>query len=437
MRILMLNHFPLVGSGSGVYTLELARALKRLNHEVGLVYPDHYKVDQVLEEDLYHQTFYFQNDLEPERANAPEGIKAFQNTVPFNFPCFTSHPKSHNTFKALKEEEIEQYLHAMKRALDEAIDVFRPDILHIQHIWVGAYLAHQTGLPYVVTCHGTDLMGFSEDPRYREMALTGLKGAYKVIAVSEQVLEAAIKTYGLEHLGKDSPEQQAFVKILNGYSPKVFNLEPRPLPDFMEAYYKENPKAKWVTFTGKFTHFKGIDVLLRAAAVYEKADSNLYTLISGSGVLRETLEALTKELELKRVIFLGHQSPEDLTAIYQRASVHVVPSRTEPFGLVAVEALACGLPVVGTAAGGLLEIVNSRVGRLVPIDFPDALARAVLEMVVANAGRSMEKRCSDYAHQHFSWEKTARASMGLYEQAITNHLISGGAVHLDSEASII
>ena len=112
MRILMINHFPLEGSGSGTYTKNLATQLVKLGHEVCVILPLN-TVDFPTYEGVRLHPVYFTNPDDPLATDA--------GALPFNFPCFTTHPVSVVAFKDLAEEQMAAYLHAFKVAIDEAV----------------------------------------------------------------------------------------------------------------------------------------------------------------------------------------------------------------------------------------------------------------------------------------------------------------------------
>lgn len=170
------------------------------------------------------------------------------------------------------------------------------------------------------------------------------------------------------------------VLLHNDYNEDVFFPVDANREELMSSLGINYNGEQIVLFVGKLTAFKGADTLLRAAKQYERLEKGkIITLIVGSGDERKKLEALKDSLGLKGVFFLGHREQEELRRLYSTADVLAVPSRKEPFGLVALEAMACGLPVVASNEGGLPEFINSEVGALVPVDNEDMLCGAILE----------------------------------------------------------
>ena len=157
-------------------------------------------------------------------------------------------------------------------------------------------------------------------------------------------------------IGKESVTGNLFVWFLCAIA---FLKVSQKIDSFMSSLGINYNGEQIVLFVGKLTAFKGADTLLRAAKQYERLEKGkIITLIVGSGDERKKLEALKDSLGLKGVFFLGHREQEELRRLYSTADVLAVPSRKEPFGLVALEAMACGLPVVASNEGGLPEFIK-------------------------------------------------------------------------------
>ena len=365
MKILMINHFPLAGSGSGTYTKNLAVHLAERGHEVTIVLPEN--------------TTDYQSPpgvrLRPVFFTPEEGVPAVppQNALPFNFPCFTSHPRSTVTFADLSPAEMEQYIEAFSRAIRQEVETNRPDVIHGQHVWILSSLAAGLGVPLVLTAHGTDLIGYDAWPYLRSFAARAIGACAAVIAISEDNAQLVAERF--------PDEADKIVRMRNGYDPSVFFTADLTREEVLGPYGVEPAfyeGRRIVLFAGKLARVKGVDVLLEAVSRYETEDPANVTLIVGDGDVRAELEAQAKALGLKNVRFLGNVLQPALCRLYNVADVSVVPSRSEGFGLVAVEAMACGVPVVASDVGGLPGIVNDAVGALVLPEDPDSLSDAIL-----------------------------------------------------------
>ncbi|MBI9013668.1 MAG: glycosyltransferase family 4 protein [Clostridiales bacterium] len=396
MRILILNHFPLEGSGSGIYTKNLARELSEMGHTVKVVFPE---IEPVSFDAFETRVILF------------KGPKTQNPEMNYNFPCFTSHPRSNHTYYELTDEELEGYVQKFVDVTKEEVELFKPDVIHAQHLWVTPYAASLTGIPYIVTAHGTDLKGFVIDDRYHKYALEGAKKASKIITISEQVDAEVSELYGV-------PEEKKQL-VMNGYDENLFKVRNLKREDILSDFNLSERPDFVVSFAGKLTHFKGVDVLLKAAKIYnETIDGNVLTLIAGNGELYEDLNKMKMELKLDNVKFLGHVNQGQLVDLYNIADVSTVPSRTEPFGLVAIEALACGTPVVGTNQGGLPDFLIKEVGTLVPVEDDLALADAIAWEIQNKNKTKRALAAADYALKNFSWKRSIGVVEAMYEALI-------------------
>ena len=403
MRILMINHFPLEGSGSGTYTKNLATQLVKLGHEVCVILPVNTTDIPQYEGVRLHPVFFTNTD-----SASPEQI---EGALPFNFPCFTTHPVSTVAFSDLDTDQMGAYLDAFKSAIDEEVASFAPDIIHGQHVWALPSLAADCDVPLVLTAHGTDLMGYDKWPEMRHFAETAMDACSKVICISADNEQLVRQTFP-QHVHK-------IVRMRNGYNPDIFFQQDIDRAGVLESHGLNYEGQDVALFAGKMTRFKGIDILMQAAAQYEPARPNVITVLAGDGEERANLEAQAKELGLAHVHFIGNVAQSELAKLYCIADVDLVPSRREPFGLVAVEAMACGTPVVATNQGGLPDFVNSSVGALVKPEDPDDLARGIIDTLDrALANRTWRNDIAAYASQNYSQAVIIRELDALYHEVI-------------------
>jgi len=165
-----------------------------------------------------------------------------------------------------------------------------------------------------------------------------------------------------------------------------------------------------VVFCGKFADWKRLDALLRAAATYEQdPQRRILTLVIGSGPpeAQRAMHELTTELGLRRTYFLGPRGQDELATLFGCADVGCFPSYREPFGLVFVECMACGTPVIGADSGGPRDFVTPEVGTLVPeTDDRTALAASLTDAIGQALDEDWKKSrgpvAAHYARDRFS-----------------------------------
>ncbi len=247
------------------------------------------------------------------------------------------------------------------------------DLVHAHWLQLGAAAA-LSGKPFVVTLHGSDVEVARRAPA---LARWILRRAAGVIAVSNALAGEA---------GKLGARR---VRVI----PNGVEL---PAGDWREASPPE------VLFVGRLSPEKGIDELLAATA-------GLELIVAGDGPLRSRVPQAR-----------GFVSASELESLYRRAAVVACPSRREGFGMVCAEAMAYGKPVVASAVGGLLDLVeHERTGLLVPPRDPRAI-RAALDRLLADG--ELRRRLGAAARQRVavmcSWENVTAATIAAYEAAL-------------------
>lgn len=392
MKILLINHFPLEGSGSGVYVANIAQNLVKRGHDVCIIMPENTtKIKEVANVKIH--PVYF------------KGQEAIEGQVNFNFPCMDPHPRSGFLFEDMTNLQVEQYENAFKKAIEQEMIEFNPDIIHAQHIWIISSILKEYNKPIIITSHGSDIMGYNESDKYHIHAKRAAKDCKKIVTISNHNKEE-VSTIFEEHKHK-------IITIANGYDKDMFYKENCSREEVLKSFNINNKYDKIVCFAGRLAKNKGIDILLHGAEIYEK--ENVLTLIAGHGSEYEVLFPLKEKLGLKNVVFLGDLKHEQLRKLYSISDVCVVPSRKEAFGLVALEAIACGLPVVATRQGGIPDFVNEKVGILVEEENVEQLAHAIIQVLYEN--KKFDKDyLQKYAVNNYSQEKLMDKLIQAYEE---------------------
>lgn len=392
MKILLINHFPLAGSGSGVYVKNIAENLVKMGHEVCIIIPENTTKIKEINRVKIHAVYFKREEL-------------IEGQLDFNFPCMDPHPRSGFLYEDMTELQVEQYINAFKKAIEEEIHEFRPDVIHAQHIWIISSILEEYNIPTIITSHGSDMMGYKESNKFHEYVRKAARDCKKIITISN---------HNKEEVSAILPEyKDKIITISNGYDKNVFFREEYNKKKVLESFGITKEYDKIVCFAGRLAKNKGVDVLLKSAKIYEK--ENILTLIVGHGNEYDVLYPLMKELNLKNVVFLGDRTHEELREIYSISDVCAVPSREEAFGLVALEAIACGIPVVATKQGGIPDFVTKDVGVLVEKENVEQLANEITKILNKENKFDIEY-LKNYAQNNYSQEKFMEKLIQLYEE---------------------
>ena len=337
-------------------------------------------------------------------------------------------------FEGLSKEELPSQLGALTSAFMNYQKQLPSDyysLLH-SHYWISGQLgwmvSERTGIPLIHTMHTTAKvknlnLADDEKPEPQTRAIG-----------EEQVVKAST---GL--IANTDAEAASLVSLYDACPDNVFVVAPgvdlqtfSPGIGKAAARVKLNiaPDAIMLTFVGRIQPHKGPDVLLRAAAEMVSHSPHLRAKLavvimggaSGSGLDElEKLKTLAKFLKIEDVThFVDPVSRENLPNWYRASDLVCVPSYSESFGLVALEAQACGTPVVATAIGGLRTAVSDGIsGSLVDGHDPKAWS-AVISRLIAEPHRRLLLSMGAVEHaSHFGWENTARKTLDVYDWALT------------------
>ncbi|MFB2838293.1 glycosyltransferase family 4 protein [Floridanema evergladense] len=302
--------------------------------------------------------------------------------------------------------------------------------------WVGLQLQELRNIQLVHTYHSLGIVKYQAagyQPPIGETRLAIekqiLEQANCVVATSPQEQEA------LRKLVSETGE----IRVISGGT-DISNFR---LLSKTEARLKLgfNPTERIVLYVGRFDPSKGLETLLQAGANCQARSQGNFRLVIAGGEdpdlegdrEEERIRILAQELELtENILFTGRLAHDILPFYYAAADVCVVPSYYEPFGLVAIEAMACGTPVVASNVGGLkFTVIPEETGLLVPphdiAGFAAAIDRVLTDDVWA---RKMRKQASLRVRQNFSWAWVAGQLSDLYRCLLAKSIMNEQLWHL-------
>ena len=396
MKILIINHSPFIGSGSGIYTMNIARALRKAGHTIKVItaansleFPDMGDIE-------VHPIFFkYKDDVEGQ--------------LEFNVPCFDQYPTSDVVFYNLSSEQLKEYKEEFRKVLEEEIKIFKPDIIHTQHIWIWSSIVTEYNLPTAITSHGSDMMGYNIDNSFGIYCEKAIENCDRIITISKKNNEVVLENF--------PQAKNKSITLKNGYDTQIFHLKDLERQKVLKDFNINRDYKKIVLYAGRLTENKGIDVLLNAANIYENDDT--LTIIAGGGGLLSDLKEQVNRLNLENIAFVGDQTQENLSKLYNIADVLAVPSRVEGFGLVAIEALACGTPVVATNKGGMTDFINDEVGALVDVEDEVMLEKEISKIL--REERTFDRlKLSQYAQNNYSQEVVINDLINIYKDIINN-----------------
>ena len=321
------------------------------------------------------------------------------------------------TWVYLMNVNMQKEAAALVRSLDGKVDVFHA------HDWLvataGIGLKHVFRRPFFATIHSTEVgrrngihLDYERMIHETEAWLT--YEAWKVICCSDYMVSHVRWAFGLP--------VDKLMMIPNGVDTEAYaRYERSDLSQFRRKFAL--PEEKIVLYVGRLVYEKGIHVLVNAVPkVLEKVNAKF--VIVGNGYMKEQLSNIVNGLGLShKVLFTGFVDDDTLRKLQTCADVCVVPSLFEPFGIVALEAMAAKTPIVVSDIGGLSEIVEHDVsGVKVYANDPDSLAWGI-KRVLTDDGYANWIRTNAYrtVREKYYWDNIAHQTKGIYETVLTEY----------------
>ena len=300
---------------------------------------------------------------------------------------------------------------ALASQMAHVAKTYQLDILHVHYAVphaIAAVLAKQMvgeHLKVITTLHGTDITVFGQDASLKDIIRFGIMQSDAVTAVSRDLIE---QTHELFEVDK------SVELIYNFVDQRVYS--PRDVMSLRTKYV--GLEQKLLLHISNFRAVKRVrDVIEIFYHVQKSYPSRL--LLVGEGPELHSVRELVRKLSLSsKVIFLGKQ--DEVANLISLADVLLLPSEKESFGLVALEAMACGVPVIASNAGGLPEVIADGVsGYLSPVGDTQKMAKDTLELFNDAKKYHSFSRCGiEEANKRFSSERIVKKYEDLYYHVI-------------------
>lgn len=382
-RVLMLYDFPVHGGGSGAYVKYLSLRLhEKYGYQIGIAAPD-------------------TEQIHPNIPMYP--IKLPQIPVYIGRPGLEEAKK----YSELTPREIASIYHAFIDSTLDAVEQFRPDLIHVHHIlinaWVARFIRSVRGTKYILTSHGSCLHLISKDRRYYRLTSDTLRAATAITVVSGDTRAKLLKMFG-SYLSAKTRTIPGGIR-LSSFPPE------RSMQKIRHRWGFDHQKI--ALFTGRLISEKGVEYIVKAARKIKGK-----VVIAGDGPQRKRLEEMVKTMGLTNVQILPFlHNYEEFVDLYYAADVFVSPAVwDEPLGLTIIEAMAAKTPVIVTRKGGVTMAVKEGVnGLFVRPRNSTEIANAVNKLFANDTLRErMGERARAVVEARFTWKKIAKRFDKLY-----------------------
>lgn len=367
--------YPTFG-GSGVLATELGMALSKKGHEI-----------------------HFISYQQPVRLSFHPNIYYHEVTVQ-NYPLFDFPP----------------YETALTSTLVHVIMNNDLDLLHVHYAiphasaaFFAREIVRKKGkeIPYITTLHGTDITLVGKDPTYAPVVAFSINQSDAITAVSKNLAEETYKSFPII---KEINVIHNFVDTGRFYQTNKEHFKKMLAPH----------GERILVHASNFRKVKRIEDVIR---VFEKVRHSLPSklLMIGDGPERQNAEEMCKQMSICGDIrFLGKQ--EQMDEIFSIADLFILPSQYESFGLSALEAMACGIPVISTNVGGIPEInIHGQTGFLSNVGDVEDMAKHALEILKKDAVLQQFKNAALEQAKRFDRKNIIPLYENLYEQVLMKH----------------
>ena len=299
-------------------------------------------------------------------------------------------------------------------ALTSTLGDWRPDVVHAHDwlvAWAGDALRERWDRPLVATVHATERGRYGgQVPSGQPAAINSVEWwltyqASRVICCSRFMRDEVVDAFGL-------PDDKVHV-VPNGVDPEMW-AAPAGQP-------RAGPEQPLIVGWGRVQYEKGFQTLVHALPEIRLAVPGLRVVVAGRGSYLAELRDVARTVGADDICeFPGFVPDDELRSMLHRATLVVIPSLYEPFGIVALEAMAAGAPVVAAASGGLVEVVGGNgAGALYPPGDAGALAGVLRDLLATPETLARyQHRALTLLSERYTWDAVAAATVPVYELAL-------------------
>jgi len=304
---------------------------------------------------------------------------------------------------------------ALMNSLNEKVDIFHAHDWLVANAGIG--LKHVFRKPFLATIHSTEVgrrdgIHYDYERMIHETEAWLTYEAWKVICCSNYMVSHVLWAFGV-------PEDK-LVMIPNGVNAQEYSKN-SDLNQFRRKFALPNEKI--ALYVGRLVYEKGIHVFVNAIPkVLERVNAKF--IIVGNGYMKEPLSNLVKNIGLAhKVMFTGFVDDETLRNLQKCADVSVIPSLFEPFGIVALEAMAAKSPAVVSDTGGLAEIIeHDMTGVKAYPDNPDSLAWGITKVLLdGNYAETIRNNAYRKVQEKYNWDKISQQTKAVYEAVLKEY----------------
>lgn len=395
MKILVLSHmYPSTANEvAGIFVHDQVKALTTKGIEVRVVSPvpwSPFPLNRISRKWRDYSLIPYRSDW---------------NGVQVYYPKYVAYPRA-----LFFEKSGYRMYRGIRDTVENLYHEFSFDIIHA-HValpdgYAASLIANKLPKPIILTIHGQDLQQtVNRNKKCKEAVLYSMSCASKIILVSRKLKHLAYKHFGSTFMDK-------LEVIPNGINPQeTLNLN--------ELKNRKNDLI--ILSVSNLIKIKGLEYNIFAVNKLRKKYPDIKYWIIGSGPEEKRLKNLVLSLGLEQqVLFLGRQSHDEVFKYMLKCSVFSLPSWNEAFGVVYLEAMGCGKPVIGCMGQGIEDFVeHGKTGFLVKPQDIDSLVEA-LDYLFSNPfeARKIGKRAKEVVLEQYTWEKNTERTIALYRKVL-------------------